>query len=222
MSNTTPLIKKGLPRFVEILLALCGILITLPLLLISAVLIKITSRGAVLFRQKRVGRNGREFTLYKLRTMRSGNKGLLITAATDRRITSLGKFLRKTKIDELPELWNVLRGDMSFVGPRPEVPQLVDLNEPHWQEILQVRPGITDPVTLRLRNEELLLAKVMDKEAFYREVLQPYKLNGYAKFIKRRTWKTDIIVICQTIRAILLPKSAPPPTVEEVRWSFVE
>ena len=111
---------------------------------------------------------------------------------------------------------------MSFVGPRPEVPQLVDLSDPLWQEILMGRPGITDPVTLKLRNEESLLAKVGDKETYYREILQPYKMKGYVKFLKRRTWKTDILVICQTGKAVVFPKTVPPPSHEEIRWSYAD
>ena len=148
--------------------------------------------------------------------------GLLITAANDNRITTLGKMLRKTKLDELPELWNIIRGDMSFVGPRPEVPEFVDLNDPIWKIILQARPGLTDPVTLKLRNEETLLASVVDKKAYYEDVLQPYKMKGYAKFVMKRSWKADIKIICRTIKLIVLPKIAYLPSHEEIRLSVVE
>ncbi len=214
---------KGLPRSAEICLALGGLIFMLPLLLLVVIAIKaVGGSGAVLFSQRRVGLNGEGFTLYKFRTMRIAKSGPLITAATDCRITKLGRMLRKTKLDELPELWNVLKGDMSFVGPRPEVPELVDLSNPLWIEILRGRPGITDPVTLKLRNEEFLLAKVADQEVYYREILQPYKLKGYAKYLQRRTWKSDIKIICQTAKAIVLPTTAPPPSQEEIRWSFAE
>jgi len=211
----------GLPRAAEIAIALGGLLAVSPLLLIASILIKATSSGSVLFRQRRVGLNGKEFTLYKLRTMRVLQSGSLVTAAGDQRITPLGRILRKTKIDELPGLWNIIKGDMSFVGPRPEVPQLVDLNNSIWQEILGVRPGITDPITLKLRNEEDLLAGIKNKEEFYRDVLQPYKMNGYLKFVRTKNWKTDIKIIFQTIKAVLMPKSAPPPSLEEVRNGVV-
>jgi lipopolysaccharide/colanic/teichoic acid biosynthesis glycosyltransferase len=138
------------------------------------------------------------------------------------RITPVGKFLRKTKIDELPGLWNVIRGEMSFVGPRPEVPELVDLNDPQWKEILTARPGITDPVTLRLRNEESLLASVDDKEAFYREVLQPFKLRGYVAFVRGKNWRSDVRIIFQTLRAIVFPKTVSLPTDAEMGWHRAE
>jgi lipopolysaccharide/colanic/teichoic acid biosynthesis glycosyltransferase len=130
--------------------------------------------------------------------------------------------LRRTKIDELPELWNVFRGDMRIVGPRPEVPQYVDKSDPIWTEILSCRPGITDPVTLRLRNEEHLLANVMDKQKFYVEVVQPYKLRGYIRYIRHRTWKSDIRIILRTFKAIAFPQTASTPSKEEMQWSFAE
>lgn len=210
----------GLPRAAEICLAAGGLIACLPLFAAAAVLIKLTSPGAVLFRQRRVGRTGREFTLYKFRTMRAASAGLKVTSANDSRITKVGRILRKTKIDELPELWNVLRGDMSFVGPRPEVPDFVDPDDALWRVILTARPGITDPVTLRLRNEEDLLAAVEDKQTFYVEVLQPFKLRGYASYVRNRSWATDLRVIFQTLRAIALPRTAPPPTKEELQLAF--
>lgn len=211
---------KGIPRQVEICLAVTGLIVLMPLLVLSALLIKFSSPGTILFRQKRVGRGGREFTFYKFRTMRAANSGLKVTSAGDSRVTAVGRWLRKTKFDELPQLWNVFRGDMSLVGPRPEVPEYVDLKNPLWREILSVRPGITDPVTLRLRNEEHLLAAVEDKEAFYVEILQPFKLRGYAWFVRNKSWKTDIRIICRTIKAIAFPQTVPPPTREELRLAF--
>ncbi len=212
--------QKGLPRTVEVLLALSALIVLSPLLLAVAILIKLTSKGSFLFRQKRTGFNGREFTLYKFRTMRVVSSGPLVTAATDKRITAVGKFLRKTKIDELPQLWNVVSGDMGLVGPRPEATALVDLSNPLWHEILRVRPGLTDPVTLKLRNEEILLAAVEDQAAFYREVLQPYKMNGYVQFLKHKNWKTDIKIIAQTVKTIILPKGVTISRQEELKLPF--
>lgn len=203
-------LKEVLPRFCELTLAIVAIVLLLPLLLICALLIYLGSPGKILFRQKRIGRDGRVFTLYKFRTMFTANNGLLITAANDRRITPVGKILRKTKFDELPELYNVLRGEMSFVGPRPEVVELVDFNNPLWKEVLSVRPGITDPVTLQFRNEENLLLNVEDKQAFYLDVIQPYKLNGYISYLNSKSLKKDLTIILQTFKVILLPKTAPP------------
>lgn len=215
-------VSKGIPRTVEVILSIFGLVISSPVLILTAVLIKLTSPGPILFRQVRMGRGGREFTLLKFRSMRVSEKGALVTAAGDDRISKVGKLIRRTKIDELPELWNIVRGEMSIVGPRPEVPQLVDLSDPLWNEILRVSPGLTDPVTLQLRNEEDLLAQVTDREAFYKNILQPYKLRGYAHFVRNRTWKRDVEIIFRTMKAIVFPRSVNQPTVEEMRWSVAE
>src|SRR5438132_1025889 len=151
---------KGLPRGFDFIVSLGGLILCLPLLVVSAVAVALTSPGGVLFRQKRVGLGGEIFVIYKLRTMRTASNGPQVTEASngpqvtkvdDERITRVGKFLRQTKLDELPTLWNVLRGDMALVGPRPEVPRYVKLEDPMWQAVLAAKPGITDPVTLRLR-----------------------------------------------------------------------
>lgn len=215
-------LPQSIPRWIELILAVCGLIAVSPILLIAAVLIRLDSRGKVLFQQQRVGRNGETFTMFKLRTMRPVKQGLMITAADDMRVTRVGRFLRRAKIDELPELWNILRGDMSFVGPRPEVREFVDLNDPVWVEVLTHRPGITDPVTLRLRNEEQLLAQVPDKERYYREVIQPYKLRGYANFVREKSWKTDIRIIARTLKAVFLPQTVKAPSKEELQFSFAE
>jgi lipopolysaccharide/colanic/teichoic acid biosynthesis glycosyltransferase len=182
-----------------------GLFLLSPLLLFCALLIRLNSPGTILFRQKRVGRNGEIFTLYKFRTMFMSGEGLPITAEDDPRITAIGKFLRKMKLDELPQLYNVLRGEMCFVGPRPEVAELVDFDCHKWQKVLSVRPGITDPVTLEFRNEGLLLSEIDDKLAFYREVIQPYKLNGYLSYVQNKCLKNDLKIIAQTLKAIIFP-----------------
>jgi lipopolysaccharide/colanic/teichoic acid biosynthesis glycosyltransferase len=219
---TNPEKRGGLPRIVEISMAIFGLVITSPILAIFAVLIKIDSRGPVIFRQLRIGMGGNAFTLIKLRSMAVDSSGSSVTAANDRRVTKIGKILRRAKIDELPELWNVVRGDMSIVGPRPEVPIYVDLNDPLWQETLSVRPGLTDPVTLRLRNEEELLENAGEDDRFYTDVVQPYKLRGYVHFLRNRTWKTDIRIIYRTLIAIVFPRTADPPSKEELRLSLAE
>lgn len=203
-------------------MASLGLLAAAPILAFAAVLIKITSAGPVLFKQTRVGLHGKKFTLFKLRSMEATGDGPRVTATNDSRITPIGKILRKTKVDELPGLWNVVRGDMSFVGPRPEVPELVDLDDPQWKEILTTLPGITDPVTLLLRNEESLLAAVEDKEAFYRETLQPFKLRGYVDFVRGKNWRSDVRIIFQTLRATAFPSTAKPPTAAELSWKPVD
>jgi lipopolysaccharide/colanic/teichoic acid biosynthesis glycosyltransferase len=203
-------------------MACVGLVLTAPLLAFFAVMIKLNSQGPIIFRQKRVGEKGKPFTLFKLRTMAVSRKGSMITAADDNRVTSIGKVLRKYKIDELPELWNVIRGDMSFVGPRPEVPDFVDLSDPLWIEVLDHRPGITDPVTLRLRNEEQLLAQVTDKEMYYRQIVQPYKMRGYVRFIRDKSWKTDIRIIGRTVMAVAFPRSVQSPSKDEMQLSFAD
>jgi len=197
---------RGLPRAFDVFLALIGLLLTSPLLVASAVTVALTSPGGVLFRQKRVGRHGHIFTLYKLRTMRSSEHGPQVTKGNDPRITSSGRFLRRTKLDELPTFWNVLKGDMAMVGPRPEVPRYVKLEDPVWQRVLAVRPGITDPVTLRLRSEERLLLHVEgDPEEYYLTELQPQKMKGYLDYLQARNWQTDLSVLWETLVAVLAP-----------------
>jgi lipopolysaccharide/colanic/teichoic acid biosynthesis glycosyltransferase len=155
--------------------------------------------------------------MLKLRTMATGTKGPRVTSSGDVRVTPVGRWLRLLKIDELPELWNVVRGDMSLVGPRPEVPTLVDQDNDLWRIVLGVRPGLTDPVTVRLRNEELLLAQHEgDVEEFYKDVLQPYKLVEYARFLERRTALTDLKVIWDTVLVVVRPARCEPPRLEEL------
>jgi lipopolysaccharide/colanic/teichoic acid biosynthesis glycosyltransferase len=202
--------NKGLPRSIEFLIAAAGLAVLLPVLAVCAILVRIGSRGPVIFRQQRMGRGGTLFTLYKFRTMVVSDNGPLITAANDSRITRIGRVLRKWKLDELPEIYNVLRGDMSFVGPRPEVPQLIDFSDPAWNTILKARPGITDSVTLRLRNEEALLAAAENKESFYRDVVQPFKIKGYLEYLQAKSLVTDLKILIQTIKVILFPRTAPP------------
>jgi lipopolysaccharide/colanic/teichoic acid biosynthesis glycosyltransferase len=203
--------SAGLPRAVEIPLALVGLLLAAPVIGLAAVAVVVTSGFPVFFRQTRVGRDGVPFRLIKLRTMRSSKGAPRVTARGDSRVTLAGAGLRRTKIDELPELWNVLRGDMAFVGPRPEVPDYVDLSDPRWREVLRARPGLTDPMTLRLRDEETLMAGVTgDRERFYRETLQPWKLQGYAEYLQRRNWLSDLRVLLQTAFAIWVPGRPTP------------
>jgi lipopolysaccharide/colanic/teichoic acid biosynthesis glycosyltransferase len=209
--------RKGLPRAVEAAFAVLGLAVASPILLVAAGLIAATSPGPVLFRQQRVGLGGRPFTLLKLRTMKVVPEGSQLTAAGDARITPLGRGLRRLKLDELPQLWNVVRNDMSLVGPRPEVPRYVD-GSPLWQQVLAVRPGLTDPVSLRLHDEEKLLASVAaggdDPEHFYRERLLPWKLRGYLDYLQIRSWATDLGVLAATTLAVL--RRPVPPSREEI------
>ena len=204
----------GLPRAVEATLACFGLAVSSPILLAAAGLIAATSPGPVLFKQQRVGLNGRPFTLLKLRTMRVAPEGSQLTASGDSRITPVGRWLRRFKLDEIPQLWNVARGDMSLVGPRPEVPRYVDPESPLWRQVLSARPGLTDPVTLRLRDEEALLAGADDPEHFYRERLLPWKLDGYLDYLQRRSWATDLGVLGDTVLSILRLRRPALPEIE--------
>jgi lipopolysaccharide/colanic/teichoic acid biosynthesis glycosyltransferase len=207
----------GIPRSFEAVIALTVLVLSAPLLLLAYAAVALTSKGPAIFKQERVGVGGRIFTLYKFRTMRTGFSGPQVTAGDDSRVTFVGKILRKTKLDELPELWNVVSGEMSFVGPRPEVPKYVDLSNPLWQEVLRARPGITDPVTLRLRNEEALLTSVDgDRERFYLQELQPFKLQGYKEYSTKRNFASDLGVLWKTAIAVLLPGTATLPTRSEI------
>ncbi|MGH9317402.1 MAG: sugar transferase [Thermoanaerobaculia bacterium] len=210
--------RSGLPRAVEAPLAFIGLLLSLPLLAVGGALVLLTSPGGALFRQERVGRGAKTFFLCKLRTMRSSADGSDVTASDDARITRVGRFLRRTKLDELPQLWNVLRGEMSLVGPRPEVPRYVDVGNPLWKEVLRVRPGMTDPVSLSLRDEEALLARIPgDRERYYREELQPQKLLGYGQYLQARSIWTDIQVLWRTGLELTIrwgwKRGQPPPAV---------
>jgi lipopolysaccharide/colanic/teichoic acid biosynthesis glycosyltransferase len=194
---------------VELVVAALALVLCAPVVAVAGLIIRASSRGPALFSQERVGKGGKTFLIYKLRTMRAGSGGALVTASGDDRITGVGRFLRKTKLDELPQLWNIVRGDMSLVGPRPEVPRYVNLDDPLWREVLSVRPGLTDPVTLELKDEESVLAQVDgDQERFYRVELQPAKLRGYVAYGRSRSWMTDVGVLYRTVRAILRPGAA--------------
>ncbi len=209
--------SSSLPRVVEVTLCLVALTAAVPLLLVSALAVALSSPGPVLFRHQRIGRAGRRFRMLKFRTMRAGSSGPQVTSKRDPRITAVGRLLRKTKLDELPELWNVVRGDMSLVGPRPEAVQYVDVSSPLWRDVLAVRPGITDPMTLRLRNEEELLALAgASHEAFYRRYLLPYKLRGYRDYLANRSWKSDVRVLCLTALGVVFPGRVPPPSAEDI------
>jgi lipopolysaccharide/colanic/teichoic acid biosynthesis glycosyltransferase len=213
---TGPADRGGLPRVAETALALAGLAVSSPVFLVAAVLVAATSPGPVLFRQRRMGFGGRPFTLLKLRTMRVAPEGVQLTASGDARITPVGRWLRRFKLDEIPQLWNVVRGDMALVGPRPEVPRYVDASDPLWQSVLSARPGLTDPVTLRLRDEEALLAGVGDVEGYYRERLLPWKLRGYRDYLARRTWTSDLGVLGATVLAVLRLRRPSQPDRAEI------
>ena len=181
-------------------MALVGLLFLWPLLLVVAVLIKLQMPGGpVLFCQKRVGRNGKLFTLYKFRTMSMHHSGSSVSVAGEARITPLGATLRKYKLDELPELWNVLVGDMSFVGPRPDVPGYADQLSGDDRIILQLRPGITGPASLKYRNEEELLASVPNPQEYNDRVIYPDKVRINRYYAEHYSFITDIQMIFCTV-----------------------
>ncbi len=212
-----PRTPSSLPRWIEVGVCLIALAFAVPLLLVSALAVALSSPGPVLFRHRRIGREGRPFEMLKFRTMRAGSNGPQVTAKRDPRVTAVGRVLRKTKLDELPELWNVVRGEMSLVGPRPEAAQYVDVSNPLWRAVLAARPGITDPMTLQLRNEEELLALAgSDPETFYRRYLLPYKLRGYRDYLSTRSWKSDVRVLWLTALGIVFPGRVPPPSADEI------
>jgi len=187
-------------RVFDVVAAAAGLLLIAPLLAVVPLLIRLDSAGPVIFRQTRIGRGFRPFTIYKFRTMTAaGRPGGPITVSGDPRITRVGRWLRASKIDELPQLFNVLLGDMSLVGPRPEVPEYVDIFRDRYARLLQVRPGITDPASLRYRNESALLAGAADPEVEYRQRILPDKLRLSIEYAERATLKTDIALIFQTL-----------------------
>lgn len=194
----------GIPRWADVLVAGAALVAATPVIGLLGIAIAITSGRPIFFRQRRVGRGFQPFTMIKLRTMRRANDGPKVTHKGDDRITSLGRFLRATKLDELPTLLNVVRGDMALVGPRPEVPEYVNTSNALWQKVLSVRPGITDPVTIALRNEEELLAAAPeDTETYYLSKLQPLKLRGYVEYLEHRSVRSDVGVLCHTIAAVV-------------------
>jgi|ERR1051326_320232 lipopolysaccharide/colanic/teichoic acid biosynthesis glycosyltransferase len=210
-------IGKGLPRWVDAAVALIGLILVAPFLALMGLAIALFSGRPVFFCQRRVGQHGRMFELYKLRTMKQSNGGPQVTSRNDARITRLGRFLRHAKLDELPTLWNVLRGDMSLVGPRPEVPRFVKLEDPLWQKVLTVRPGITDPVTLRLRSEADLLARIEgDTEQYYVSQLLPAKLAGYVRYLDEQSWRSDLSILLRTIGAVVAPREAARLSIDDV------
>lgn len=194
--------------------AAAGLLLLAPVLMALAVAIWIEDGHPVLFRQTRMGRGNRPFALIKFRSMRKGSTGLKLTAASDPRITRAGRLLRRFKLDELPQLWNVLRGDMALVGPRPEVPEYIDAADPVWRAVLARRPGITDLASLVYRNEEDILAAADDPERHYREAVLPRKLALNLSYSRSTSLARDLKLIAWTIRYSFIPSGFDAAAVE--------
>lgn len=195
-------------RAFDIVFSIAGLALLWPVGLMVAVGVKLSGPGPVLFRQERLGRAGVPFEIFKFRSMRVGGGGPNVTSSNDDRITGFGRFLRRTKLDELPQLMNVLNGQMSFVGPRPEVPEFAELFPREYARILQIRPGITHLGTLRFRREEEILARVRDPRAFYIKRLLPDKIAAYEEELEQ-----GLLQDVRTIVATIIPALAADPYV---------
>ncbi|MBX9790224.1 MAG: sugar transferase [Pirellulales bacterium] len=192
-------------RLFDVVISALGLVALAPLFALLALAIKATSRGPVFFRQERVGRDFRPFRIYKFRTMvvDAPQLGRQITAGRDPRITSIGHVLRKTKLDELPQLINVLTGDMSLVGPRPEVPKYVEMFRPQFAEVLRVRPGITDLASVKYRDESEILGAASDPEAVYVERVLPDKLALASQYVREASFWFDVRLLFATLWKIV-------------------
>jgi lipopolysaccharide/colanic/teichoic acid biosynthesis glycosyltransferase len=191
-----------------------GLVLLLPVFVEVAVAIILDDGLPIFFRQTRVGRDGKLFRIWKFRTMRRGSQGSVITASGDARVTRAGARLRKYKLDELPQLFNVLKGEMSLIGPRPEVPEYVQFQAPMWRAILETRPGITDLATLLYRDEEKILGACPDADTFYRERVLPAKLFWNLAYLRSRSFVQDLKLIFLTIRFSLFPQQFNPDLIK--------
>lgn len=198
-------LQLTLKRLMDVTVSGCALLVLWPVLLLIAAAIKIDDPGPVFYRQVRVGRGGKHFRIFKFRTMivDADKKGLAITVGRDNRITRVGAFLRKSKLDELAQLINVFTGEMSFVGPRPEVPKYVDMYTPYQKQVLLVRPGITDYASIAYRNENDLLEGAEDPEKMYIEQIMPDKIELNMKYLREISPVADIRLIFKTIEAVI-------------------
>lgn len=192
-------------RSFDIIVSFLGLTTLLPIFFIIGILIRLNEKGPILFKQKRVGKNGKLFIVYKFRSMTiiESSDSERFEPGNTSRITSIGKLLRDTKLDELPQLINVLKGDMSIVGPRPEVKKWVDVYSERWKYILTVRPGLTDNSSIKFRNEEILLSNSDDPEKTYKEIILPMKLDMYETYIAKNSLFGDIKIIFSTIFSVI-------------------
>lgn len=191
-------------RIFDVVISIVVLILLLPLFLLVAVAIKMDTAGPVFYVQKRAGKDRREFGMFKFRTMATGSdlKGLLTIGIDDKRITRSGQFLRRYKLDELPQLINVVAGNMSLVGPRPEVMRYVNFYTPQQLQVLNVKPGITDPVSIRFFDENQIIAKYADPEEGYVKEVMPEKLRMNLEYLKNRSFFSDLKIIWKTIARI--------------------
>ena len=218
---TSSLMVDSMKRIFDVAVSAALLTLFSPVFLVIAALIRCTSKGSIFYKQERVGRGSRIFMVWKFRTMTldADRCGPLITASDDVRITPIGRYLRKNKIDELPQLWNVLVGDMSLVGPRPQVPRFVDAFPPDQRDIiLSVRPGITGPTQLEFRDEEKMLKGRADREGYYIAHLLPTKCRMDVEYVHNRSFSYDLSIFWETGKIILLSlvrrllgRNNPPP-----------
>lgn len=192
-------------RIFDIIASGCGLIVLSPIFIVIAIWVKLDSKGPVFYRQIRVGKDNKDFRLFKFRSMKIGadRQGLITVGGRDPRVTRSGYYIRKYKLDELPQLINVFIGDMSVVGPRPEVRKYVDLYTPEQMRVLSVRPGITDLASIRYRNENELLETVDEPETYYREVIMQDKLKINLEYVDNRSFWGDIKLIFATLYAIV-------------------
>jgi lipopolysaccharide/colanic/teichoic acid biosynthesis glycosyltransferase len=186
-------------RGFDIIFSLAGLILLFPLLAIAALLIKCDSHGPVFFKQERMGKSFCPFWIYKFRTMRPASDGLLLTVGQDPRITRIGRFLRKIKLDELPQLINVLKGEMSLVGPRPEVREYVELFRKDYERILKVRPGVTDMASLKYQDESKVLGQCKNPEEEYIKRILPDKIRLAEEYVNRSSFFFDLGLILKTV-----------------------
>ena len=192
-------------RTLDIVCASAGLIVLAPLLFALWVAVAVSSGIPAIFRQTRVGRGGHDFTLFKFRTMtlRRDTEQDSFEAGCTTRVTPIGRILRRTKLDELPQLWNVLTGDMSMVGPRPEVREWVEVYPSRWDLVLTVRPGVTDPASIEFRNEEEILSQAGDPIHTYGEVILPRKLDLYEHYVHNQTFAGDIAILWRTVCSVI-------------------
>lgn len=195
------MVKRG----VDVVLSALFLCLSLPVLALSALIIRLSSPGPVLFRQERMGRRFRPFQILKLRTMAYAHAGLAYTLGPDPRITRFGRFLRRTKLDELPQLWNVLRGEMSLVGPRPVLPELTSEFRVHYTLLLRARPGLTDPASLKYSQEARLLATAGDPMRFFKTVVTPDKIELSLEYMESANLWTDTVTLLMTALICCVP-----------------
>lgn len=193
-------------RVFDFIMALIGLIVLLPVIIIVGITIKITSPGKVLFSQRRLTQGMREFNIYKFRSMSNNEareKGAVQIKGNSSEITPIGKFMRKTKIDEIPQLWNILKGDMSFIGPRPELPRRLHHYDGRQRGIFTVRSGISSPASIVFSDEEYLMNQVKDPEEFYIKEIMPYKIELNLYYVKTRSFFGDIWLILATVLKIV-------------------